>query len=144
MKSSPRKFSDNKLTDNDDDDYMYNISVHRCITQGLWCCCWSYHGAYDGVENDGAELVEERACWHEVARINDDWRQQDEEEGASVELMTLAVSSITQVQHHTDDHSEHYEQTTLRHQLQQLQLSVIRYRHSRHTSSLVSHTDAVN
>jgi len=85
----------------------------------------AHHGADDSVENDRAELIEERPRRHEVAGVDDDRRQQYEEERASVELMLVAISGVGDVQQTTNDDAEHDQQTALRHRLQQLLLRVV-------------------
>ena len=87
----------------------------------------SYHGADDGVQYDRAELIEERPCRHEVAGIDDDWRQKNEEERASVELMVVNVVGVSRVQRQTDDNSKHDQQATLRYWFQQILTSVVSY-----------------
>ena len=42
-------------------------------------------GSDDGHEEDGADVVEEEAVGHEVAGLEDDGRQQDEEEGVGLQ-----------------------------------------------------------
>jgi len=85
-------------------------------------------------------LVEERPRGHEVAGVDDDGRQKYEEERASVELMSVAAGGVCHVQHSADDHSEHDQQAALRHRLQQLQLSVVRYNAQRNVRSNAAYT----
>jgi len=60
-----------------------------------------------------------------VTSIDDDRRQKNEEEGSSVELVT--VGGVSEGQQQTHDHSQDDQHTALRHRTQQpLQLSVVR------------------
>jgi len=69
----------------------------------------SYHCADNSVQDDGAELIEERARRHEVSSVDDDRRQKNEKERTSVELVVLNVLGVGQVQRYTNDNSEHYQ-----------------------------------
>ena len=89
-----------------------------------------YQGADDGVEDDGAELVEEGACGHEVAGVDDDRRQKDEEEGAAVELMPVrAAAGVGRVQQQADHDAQHHQHAALRQRPQQLLMRVVRCSH---------------
>lgn len=64
-------------------------------------------GTEDSVQQDGAQLVEERPGRHEVARIEDYWRQDDEKEESGVQLVSFLVGEVQEdTKNDTDDDKE--------------------------------------
>ena len=67
-------------------------------------------GRDEGKQQDRAQVVEERPIGHEVARVEDDGREEVEEEGLCVEGVPLHLADV---EDHAQDHAQDDEEAAL-------------------------------
>jgi len=91
----------------------------RCIISKDVKYTRGYHGTEHGVQDDGAELVEEWSDGHEVSSVDDDRWKDDDEERSGVELVVL-VAAVTEVEYYTEADTNQYQDATFRKKLRQL------------------------